>query len=231
MRWGAITGIAAGLGGRIREGRGRSQRHHFSRRRDLARQRSSFSAGTVYLREFTQDAGKARQQFESLLKVGQDFERVRYGEQLDPRRFIAAARLGINVNDLIQGRIEPTQLFEQVAAGFKDLAPEEALLRAEVLLGPELASMAAAVADGNLSVDEANRRAEAARVLSEDQLRQNQAAGQNIDEIRQKITELVRVVVTGLIPPIVAVAKFFTGLQDAGGIAGRRPSPSACGPA
>ena len=205
---GAVTGIVLALGGAFsRAGAEANSILLTSARFGVTSE--TFQRGAVYMRTFTQDAGRARQQFESLLKVGQDFERVRYGEQLDPRRFLAAARLGVNVNDLIQGKIDPTQLFEQVAAGFKNLAPEEARLRAEVLLGPELATMAAAVADGNLSVEEANRRAESARVLSEDQLRENQAAGQNIDEIRQKITELLNQVTNYLIPPIIAIAKFF----------------------
>ena len=167
--------------------------------------------GTAYMREFTQDAGQARQRFESLLKVGQDFQRIRYGEQLDPRRILAATRLGINVNDLIQGEIDPTALFERVAAGFGDLAPEEARLRAEVLLGPELGQLAAAVSEGNLSVEEANRRAESARILSDQQLKANQTMGQNIDEIRQKISELLTQVTSYLIPPTLAIARKLAG--------------------
>ena len=67
--------------------------------------------GAAYMRSFTQNAALGRQHFESLLKVGQDFERVRFGEQLDPQKFLASARLGINVNDLIQGEPRPDTAF------------------------------------------------------------------------------------------------------------------------
>ena len=196
---GAVTGIMIGLGAAFsRAGAEANDILITSSRFGVSAE--SFQRGAAYMRTFTQDAGRARRQFETLLGVGQAFERVRYGEQLDPRRFLAAARLGINVNDLIQGQLDPTQLFERVVAGFQDLAPEEALLRAEVLLGPELAANARAVHEGNLSLDEANRRSESARILSTNQLRANQAMGQNIDEIRQLISELVRATVTKLVP-------------------------------
>ena len=207
---GAIAGIALGLGAAFSRA-GSEANSILLTSAKFGVSSEGIQRGTAYMREFTQDAGQARQNFESLLKVGQDFERVRFGEQLDPRRFLAAARLGINVNDLIQGEIDPTALFEQVAAGFSDLAPEEARLRAEVLLGPELGQLAAAVADGNLSVEEANRRAESARILSDQQLTANQAMGQNIDEIRQQITELLNQVTSFLVPPIADIAQKLTG--------------------
>ena len=205
---GGLTGIALGLGAAFTKAGAEANSILLTSAR-FGVSSEAFQRGTAYLRTFTQDAGVARQQFEGLLKVGQDFERVRYGEQLDPRKFLAASRLGINVNDLIRGELDPTALFEQVTRGFRDLAPEEALLRAEVLLGPQLAGMAAEVASGNLSLEDANRRAEDAVILSDRQLRQNRAMGQNIDEIRQKISELLNQVTNFLIPPIVAIAKFF----------------------
>ena len=87
------------------------------------------------------------------------------------------------------------------------MAPDEALLRAEVILGPELAGLAATVADGNLSLEDAQRDAKDARVLSQEQLRSNQAAGQNIDQIRQDIGELTRAVITKLAPYASVVAR------------------------
>ena len=84
--------------------------------------------------------------------------------------------------------------------------------------------MAAEQHAGNLTFEEGLDRAKDALVLSDRQLKQNRAMGQNVDAIRQKITELVNQVVSFLIPhtsrlvkqvaeflipPIVSIARKF----------------------
>ena len=119
---GVVTGIALGLGAAFSKAGAEANSILITSAR-FGVSAEALQRGAAYMRSFTQDAAAGRQHFESLLKVGQDFERTRYGEQLDPRKFLAASRLGVNVNDLIAGKLDPTQLFEQVAAGFKGLGP------------------------------------------------------------------------------------------------------------
>ena len=136
---GGLTGIVLGLGAVFSKAGAEANSILLTSAR-FGVSTEAFQRGVVFMRTFTQDTGMARKQFEGLLQTTQDFERVRFGQQIDPRRFTAAARLGINVSSLISGQIDELALLEKAFEGYSRLANQgleaESRYQFELLLGP-----------------------------------------------------------------------------------------------
>ena len=214
---GAATGLIVGLASAFR-GAGRQGNELINTAalygqtvEDIQKRRNLFQY-------FTQDAGTAQAAARNLLDVSEQFQRVRFGAGAGADQFLGAQRLGFDVSDLIQGRLDQRQIIEQAIAGVQGLPDVEARLRLEQA-GFSEDVRAAVLVGAREGLEAALVYQQRQAVLSEEQLAANRDMGRNIDEILAQIGRLVQIALSGIAPPLLsmstAILKWLAGPEGA----------------
>ena len=202
---GFVTAVAASLVGIL--GKASGEAHDLLQVTTLTgAEVEGYQRLTGYLREFTQDAGVARTAAASIAGELRDLRQVRFGGALNQEFVRGLSRAGVGVGEAMA--LTERDFLTRAIQGLRTIQDaDERALAAEEIFRNEDARAAALQAAADQHLDAAAQaRSDDAHIRGLEELKESRTLGTRIDELKQRVGELITVAADRLTPAILDLA-------------------------